>query len=289
MTSVPRPTATRNAWLVYNSNSGSHVDELEETIAAHLAEAGIDFGRSFDCQVQDLPDAAMANESGINTIIVHGGDGTINTMVKRLAGWPGAILPLPGGTANLLCHRLFDQSGWEAILDQFVADTLKPRRVDAVFCGDHMALSEMLVGPAALWADAREELRRRDVAGIVAATKEASFQSAEGPFVRIVNPTIGREEGYPGIHFSPQAGSIHIRGYAQENFVDLIKQGLAIVTHDFRQGPHDDLGQMPRVMCCSIDGSPMELMIDGERDCAPSGTEFFIGKSAVDIFCNVET
>lgn len=289
MTVPPVARGRQTAWLVYNSASGNHIDGLEADIAARLVGADIDLVRSFDCQTEEMPDAATAGVKDVSIIIVHGGDGTMNAIVKGLAGWGGTILPLPGGTANLLCHRLFDQCDWEVVMNNLVAGALTRRRIDAVFCERHIALSEMLAGPAALWADAREELRERDLSGVVAATKEAANQSSEGAFVCIVEPQIGREDGYPGIRFSPQGGGLQIQGYVQENVMDLIKQGIAIVTHDFRQGPHDNLGREQRVVCRSVDSSPIELMIDGERASVASETEISLGPLEVDLFCSAQT
>ena len=227
----------------------------------------------------------MASDSGISLIIVHGGDGTLNAMAKKLSGWDGAILPLPGGTANLLCHRLYDPCEWEAIMDSFIGGALTPRKIDSIVCEDHLALSEMLVGPAALWADAREELRDQSISGVMETTKNAASQSSDGPFVRIVSPQLGREDGYPGIRFSPDGGGMHIQGYVQENLIDLLQQGLAILSHDFRHGPHDDLGQLQNAECRSLDAAPMELMVDGERASVASGAVFSVAPLKVDILC----
>lgn len=275
----------KSTWLVFNSASGSHIEDLDAQIAKRLAGTRFDLTRNFDCQSDAMPDAAMALESGVSLIIVHGGDGTMNAMAKGLAGWDGAILPLPGGTANLLCHRLYDPCEWEAIMDRFVDGVLTPRRIDSVVCEDHLALSEMLVGPAALWADAREELRDQSISGVIESTKDAASQSSHGPFVRIVSPELGREDGYPGIRFSPAEGGMHIQGYAQDNLLDLLKQGLAILSHDFRQGPHDDLGQVHNAECRSLDGAPMELMVDGERASVASGAVISVEPLKVDILC----
>ncbi len=270
-------------WLVYNSASGSYVDGLADEIASRLSGADLNLARSFDCQSETLPDADMASAAGVETVIVHGGDGPLNAMVSDLIGWEGAVLPLPGGTANLLCHKLFEQCDWEAVLDSFLEGKLASRRLEVVRCGDHIALAEMLAGPAALWADAREEIRQREAAGILAASKDAIIQSAEGPFVYVVDPPIGSDNGYPGIRFTPENGAFRIQGYLQENFLDFLRQGLAILSHDFRQGPHDDLGTSTRVVCRAHDDSRIELMFDGERASVASGAEFLFDTLHVNV------
>ncbi|WP_340587455.1 diacylglycerol/lipid kinase family protein [Erythrobacter alti] len=273
MTGPSSPTDQPTVWLCYNSASGSHVDGLEEQIAERLAAADLNIARSFDAQSDELPDAGMASGAKVDVIIVHGGDGTLNGLVSRLIGWDGTILPLPGGTANLLCHELFEECEWDAILDHYAAGKLTPRNLKVLRCSEHIALAEMLVGPAALWADAREEIRNKEASAVIATATDAAVQSAEGPFVQIIEPEIGREEGYPGVRFILDYGAMKIEGYWQDGFLDFIKQGLAILTHDFRQGPHDDLGTAKWVVCRARDDAEIELMVDGERATISSTAE----------------
>ena len=81
--------------------------------------------------------------------------------------------------------------------------------------------------------------------------------------MRIAEPALGKPEGYPAVRVYPAEGRMIVDGYAAETMVDYAMQGLALLRRDFREGPHDELGDHPAIECVSDE--PIELMIDGER------------------------
>lgn len=56
-----------------------------------------------------------------------------------------------------------------------------------------------------------------------------------------------------------------VQGYGAEDIGDYLKQGVAILKRDFREGPHDELGRHDEIVCRSLEDAPIELMVDGER------------------------
>ncbi|QYU68406.1 hypothetical protein J4558_27000 [Leptolyngbya sp. 15MV] len=205
------------------------------------------------------------------------------SVLGRMEGWAGQGLPLPGGTANLLCRGLHGDSDPEAILARFLAGELAVRRVPCLRGRGCIALAELLAGPGAKWADVREEMREGDLAGIVETATDAAGDSAFGAAVRVVAPSLGRDEGYPGVRLSPHPGGIHVQGYGGEGVVDLLRQGLAILGRDFREGPHDDLGDHDAVALQTVDGSAIELMADGERLTGEHREGFSLAELEVDL------
>jgi len=270
-------------WLATNAASGSNDEELVARLKAMLTAGGVTIVRESDCRDDALPERVSAEAAGATHLLVLGGDGTLNSVLARMEGWRGQVLPLPGGTANLLCRGLHGDDDPEAIVARFLAGELVTRRVACVRGENCIALAELLAGPGAKWADVREEMRDGDLAGIVESASEAAGESVSGAAVRVAQPALGRDEGYPGVRLSPWPGGIHIQGYGGEGVVDLLKQGLAILGRDFRDGPHDDLGEHATVALASADGSPIELMADGERLTGGAHETFSLAELEVDL------
>ena len=71
-----------------------------------------------------------------------------------------------------------------------------------------------------------------------------------------------------------------VDGYVAETAIDYAKHGLALLRRDFREGPHDVLGEHRAVVCRSTE--PIELMIDGERMTGERLERFEIRKCEVE-------
>lgn len=262
-------------WLAVNSSSGSY----SEAAVADVREA---FGsgegtaptitRTIDCQHETLPGRSDLEAENVAYLAVFAGDGTLSDYLGKLEreGWGGAVLPLPGGTQNLLCTDMFGDRTAPEIATLFARGELHETRRNCMRCAEHTALAEILAGPGAKWADVREDFREGEVSRMVGKSVEITRDAATGPLVRLVEPPAGRARGYPGLHFSIPDGAIVARGYHMDNLAEWLKQGLAIAMRDFREGPYDELGTMERVRCQSTDGSLVDLMIDGEGETGES-------------------
>jgi diacylglycerol kinase family enzyme len=101
-----------------------------------------------------------AVETGPDLVIVLAGDGTARA-AAGLCGPEGPLLaPLPGGTMNMLPHALYGPGPWTDALRQTltlgVERAVSGGQVDGL--GFHVAA---ILGPPALWAEAREAARIR--------------------------------------------------------------------------------------------------------------------------------
>lgn len=259
-------TSTEPLWLAINRASGSNDDATVEALVVALDAAGAKPARIVDCSSEDLPSRAALESAGVAALAIFTGDGTISTLVPQLEGWDGHVLILPGGTANLLAKALHGDLSADEIVTAFADGRLAPLQPPCIRTGNHTALVEVLAGPGAAWSDVREGLREGDLGEIASTAVEAVRQSASGPMVAVVDPELGRSEGYAGVRLAPTADGISVDGYGADNFADYLRQGLALLKRDFREGPHDELGEHARVTCRSADGSPIALMIDGERE-----------------------
>jgi diacylglycerol kinase family enzyme len=95
-----------------------------------------------------------------DVLVVLGGDGTIRTAAEKSGHSGNVLIPLPGGTMNMLPRALYGARGWREAL----ADTLSNPELHVVSGGRAGPMSfyvAAVVGAPTLWADAREAVRER--------------------------------------------------------------------------------------------------------------------------------
>ena len=276
-------TSPGSLWLVANSASGSNDETALAVLVELLGESGHAPARVIDCAAEDLPSRAALEQAGVATLVVFTGDGTVSALLPPLEGWAGQALVLPGGTTNLLAKMLHAPCDTGAIITAFAAGRSRVVRHPCVRMATHVALCEVLAGPGAKWSDVREGLREGELATVASTALDAVKDSAGGAMVLMADPALGHAEGYAGARIVPHAQGLVVDGYRSDGFADYLKQGLALIKRDFREGPHDELGTHPALVCRSADGSPIELMIDGERATGQAEERFSLATLALDL------
>lgn len=274
-------TQTRIHWLVVNSASGSNSAEAVQALEEAFARAGTAVSTVVDIQTDPAPDKAALEAAGVDLLSIFAGDGTVGSLVAAVEGWAGAVLVLPGGTANLLARALHGER--EAVEIAAALGSLTPIRRHSIRCSQGVGLIEVLAGPGAAWSDVREGLREGDIAEVAATGVEAVRQSIAGPMVRLHEPSLGRETGYAGIRLVPEDSMMAVSGYGAETFGDYLLQGVALLKRDYREGPHEQLGRHAEVVCCTMEGEEIALMIDGERHSGGREECFSLAELAVNL------
>lgn len=215
----------QRAWLVANAGSGSTdaggLDWLRETLSGQ----GVAIAGATDFPGQDLPGAALLADA--DTLIINGGDGTINAAVRAAEGWGGQCLVLPGGTMNGLAKALHGEATREAILAAAVRGRLvHPPTAEAA---GHIALVGVILGPAASWVHAREGVRKGRFARALRAARIA--------WARSFGSTI-RVHGDPGRHraviVTPFDDALEIATISTAGITDAIRLGWNWVRGDWR-------------------------------------------------------
>lgn len=274
------------SWLVVNGASGSNGEGSVAALTEALAAAGHAPDRIVDLQRDRPPAIAELEAAGAGLLTVFGGDGSLNAVIGGVEGWAGDVLALPGGTANLLARSLHGEDEAAAIVARLGVGRLARVRRNCIRCSTRTALIEVLAGPGAAWSDVREGLREGDIAQVAGTALDAARQSTAGPMVRVVEPELGRAEGYSGVRLTPLGAHLEVSGYGVQRLADYVLQGIAILRRDFREGPHDELGRHRAVLCASADGSPIELMIDGERVTGGPREKFSLAPLAVNLLAS---
>ncbi len=120
-------------------------------------------------------DDAVAN---CDLLVVLGGDGTIGAAASRCGASGSVLVPLPGGTMNMLPRALYGERPWrEALADTLANPQL--RNISGGKAEDRRFFCVALLGAPSLWANARESLRKGDLVAAAKRSVTAARRSLE--------------------------------------------------------------------------------------------------------------
>ncbi|KLE34301.1 diacylglycerol kinase family protein [Aurantiacibacter luteus] len=277
----------QSIWLINNEASGSNDEDALGLFENACADCGLTVAHRTVFPNQDLPTAEVLDAAGIETVAIFAGDGTINTVLETLAGWSGAVLVLPGGTMNLLYHRLFgDMETADALAA--VAEGRALRRRPGVIETDYgHAFAGVLAGPGTAWGDVREAMRSKGPLDMAAEARAAIAETLYGTMLRVDEPEMGKREGYPLLLLTPTDTGIEIDAYHAETAGEYLEQALALAKREFRDGPHDRLGKAERFVLASTARDGFGVLLDGEQCQVDGPTEFRLVPCQVDLLATV--
>jgi diacylglycerol kinase family enzyme len=148
---------------IINTSSGSCDLESEQKMLSVLTAAGVVEPRTW-CGEGDKMEQFFTEAVGhkLEVLIVLGGDGTIRTAAEACAEKGSYLIPLPGGTMNMLPRALYGDVAWEESLENtLAAPSLK------VLSGGRIAGKQFLiaaiVGAPALLLEPRESMREGNI------------------------------------------------------------------------------------------------------------------------------
>ena len=255
----------RRFWLVNNTSSGSNDDAALAALEKCCGEHGFRVAHRTVFPVQELPTPAMLDAAEIDTVAVFAGDGTVNSLIAALTGWGGAVLVLPGGTMNLLYHRLHGEQALEEVVAAVARGKANRRRPGVIRSRHGDAYAGVLAGPGTSWGRVREAMREYAVVELAAETVKAIQETLTGEMIACVEPKLGRPEGYPLVNLTPHDRGIEVEGYLSTTPGEYLEQAWALLKRNFREGPHDILGVANEVRLVSTEGNAFGLLIDGEQ------------------------
>ncbi|WP_271079048.1 diacylglycerol/lipid kinase family protein [Aurantiacibacter sp. MUD61] len=270
-------------WLINNEASGSNDAAALEACENSCRECSLDIAQRSTFPAQELPSPDMLDAADIGLAVVYAGDGTINAALEHLAGWQGAVLVLPGGTMNLLYHRLFAELSVEDALRAASTGTARRVRPSVVKSACGTAYAGLLAGPGTTWNVVREAMRNASPIEMAQGVQEAFAETLQGERIRCTSPEFGTREGYPLILLSPAGEAIKADAYHADNAAEFIDQLFALIRRDFRAGPHDRIGEADRLTLETVDGNGFGVLLDGEPCDVDGPTEFTLAYAKVDL------
>ena len=148
---------------IINTSSGGCDSESEQKIFSILRGAGIVEPKVWCGEAKEM-ERSFAEAAGqkLEVLIVLGGDGTIRTAAEVCAEKGPHLIPLPGGTMNMLPRALYGDVAWEESLkNTLAAPSIK------VLSGGRVAGKQFLiaaiVGAPALLLEPRESMREGNI------------------------------------------------------------------------------------------------------------------------------
>jgi diacylglycerol kinase family enzyme len=148
---------------IINTSSGGCDSESEQKMLSILKRAGVVEPKIWCGGADHMdPSFADATEQRLEMLIVLGGDGTIRTAVEACAEKRPFLIPLPGGTMNMLPRALYGDASWEdALKNTLTAPSAKVLSGGRI--ADKQFFIAVIVGAPALWAEPRESIREGDI------------------------------------------------------------------------------------------------------------------------------
>jgi diacylglycerol kinase family enzyme len=148
---------------IVNTSSGSCDLESEEKMRNTLKNAGIVEPRIW-CGGSDQMAPFFTEAAGqkLEVLVVLGGDGTIRTAAEGCTEEGPYLIPLPGGTLNMLSRALYGDVSWEDALKNTLAAP-STRVLSGGRLADKRFFVAAIVGAPSLWAEARESIREGEI------------------------------------------------------------------------------------------------------------------------------
>jgi diacylglycerol kinase family enzyme len=153
--------------VIINTSSGSYDSESEQKMLSILTGAGVVEPKVWCGEAKEM-ERFFAEAAGqkLEVLIVLGGDGTIRTAAEACAEKGSYLIPLPGGTMNMLPRALYGNVSWEEALKKtLTAPSTK------VLSGGRVSTKRFfiaaIVGAPALWTQPRESMREGNIADAI--------------------------------------------------------------------------------------------------------------------------
>jgi diacylglycerol kinase family enzyme len=144
---------------IINTSSGGCDSESEQKMLSILKRAGVVEPKMWCSGADHMePSFAEAAEQKLEVLVVLGGDGTIRTAAEACAEKGPFLIPLPGGTMNMLPRALYGDVSWEeALKNALTAPSAKVLSGGRI--ADKRFFIAAIMGSPVLWAEPRESVR----------------------------------------------------------------------------------------------------------------------------------
>ena len=273
----------RKIWLVANEASGSNDAAAFDAVQNACHANGLAIAKRSTFPADPLPTHAMLADAGIEMLAVFAGDGTVNAVLGALEGWDGEVLVLPGGTMNLLFHRLFGELSLEEVIAAVGRNRTHRLRLGIISSPLGPAFAEAMAGPGTAWSNMREAMRGGNLLEMASQAGAAISETVAGDMVASIDPPVGRSEGYPLLMIAAQQGSLRLIAYHSQTAGEVIEQAAAMAARDFRSGPHEVLAQGEEFTLATPTGGAFGVLLDGELAEGTGKVRFSLARCEVDL------
>ncbi len=269
MTFDVRTTLQKPLIAVLNTGSGGCVPADGDHMAEIFSQAGLSHAQIVCVEPSQITAALKQVATSAEVVVVLGGDGTIGAAAGLCGRARKLLIPLPGGTMNMLPRALYGERPWaEALTDTLAAPVVHD--VSGGRVGNRLFFCAAILGAPSLWADARESIRRVEIVEAVKRAGRAIRRSGVEPLsytlgdgvsgtaeaVALLCPLISRRmnDDEPAL----EAAAIEPLAAA-----DLFRLAFHAVFDDWRLDPAVSLAKVTRVDV--LGQARVPAILDGER------------------------
>jgi diacylglycerol kinase family enzyme len=233
----------RRVEVVANVASGGVVPDAPEEIEKIFAEHGVAAHVCAPHGADLVHCLRAAIDSAPDLLVLLAGDGTVRAAAELCGPDGPLIVPLPGGTMNMLPHAVYGDRDWQGALGLALARG-EIRMLSGGEVEGRRFLAAAVLGSPALWGPAREAARfgrtrlawrRAQEAMRRAFTGRLRYALDSGPrrkagALSLLTPTVSRalDEDEPAL----EAAILDLKGAA-----DVVSLGFHALIGDWREAP----------------------------------------------------
>ncbi|MDB5445017.1 MAG: hypothetical protein JWQ97_334 [Phenylobacterium sp.] len=258
----------RRVEVVANVASGSVGADAPAELEKIFSDFGVD---AHVCapSTDDLTNCLRAAvDSAPDLLVVLAGDGTVRAAAELCGPQGPAIMPLPGGTMNMLPHAIYGVRSWQDALSVALVQG-EERMLGGGEVEGRQFLVAAILGAPALWAPAREAARYGDVRLAWLRARRALARAFAGRLryaldggprhkaaaLSFLCPSISRalDEAAPAL----EAAALDLKGAA-----DVVSLGFHALVGDWRNAPAVAASPCQLARVWAAEGIP--AILDGE-------------------------
>ena len=273
---------------IINTSSGGCDSESEPEMLHILKNAGVTNCKTWCGEADQIARAgSQAAIQKLGLLIVLGGDGTIRTAAAACAGTGTYLLPLPGGTMNMLPRALYRDAAWQDTLKDALADPAT-KALSGGRVGDELFFVAAVVGAPALWIEAREAVRERDIVDVVEKSAVALHAMFDTKVQYSISPEINGEAEVVAVicplvsqQMSDSEQALEAAAISVGSAAELFGLTTAAAFGKWRKEESVTLSKTQRVALRSSRDIP--LFLDGERVKVGDNAEITFVSKAVNV------
>ncbi len=253
---------------VLNIGSGGAGAKSAEEMAAIFAETDLAHAEVVAVGPDEIDHALAVATAESEVVVVLGGDGTIRSAAEKCGAADKLLMPLAGGTMNMLPHALYGNVPWQTALRETLAAP-EVRDVSGGKVEGQAFFCVAILGAPSLWADAREALRhghpveaiQRAATAIRRSGDALDYRlgdalSGEAEAVAVICPLVsqamdGTERSLEAAALDPQAAGA------------IFRLAFHAIFDDWRRDPSVSLARVRTVRVSGHGRVP--VILDGER------------------------
>jgi diacylglycerol kinase family enzyme len=273
---------------IINTSSGGCDSESEAEMLDILARAGVTNCKTWCGESDEIERVFVeAATHKPEVLVVLGGDGTIRTAAEAGTKTGTYLIPLPGGTLNVLPRALYGDSPWQETLAETLANPLT-KELSGGRVGDKIFFVAAVVGAPGLWMETREAIREGDILDAVGKAGVAFEAMFDTTIQYFISPAVNGEAEVVAVicplvseQMSDSEQTLEAAAIDVENASELIGLATAAAFGKWRDHESVTLTKTHRITVQSNKDIP--LVLDGERVKVGNEAEIDFAPHAVNV------